>query len=329
MKTARKKAVVVDCAFPDLERERAAAAAGDASFVALQNAAESEIVEALRDADLVFAQFARIPEAAVAAMRTGAVIVRYGVGLDNLPLAACAARGVRVCNVPDYGAEEVADHALAMLLGLHRRLPQLDAAVRAGEWGGDDRADAVAPIDSLTLGILGFGRIGRAVAKRASAFGVACAACDPAADEEAIHAAGATPVALAELWRRADWLSLHAPSTPATRQILNRESLAQTKRGVIVVNCARRRLDKRIRFGRRFALRRRRRGRLGCLFGRAARRRFAAARRAECDSHAAYRLALEPRFAALTATRRRRRACARCAANLCAAKSAPTRNAPA
>ena len=239
MKTARKKAVVVDCAFPDLERERAAAAAGDASFVALQNAAESEIVEALRDADLVFAQFARIPEAAVAAMRTGAVIVRYGVGLDNLPLAACAARGVRVCNVPDYGAEEVADHALAMLLGLHRRLPQLDAAVRAGEWGGDDRADAVAPIDSLTLGILGFGRIGRAVAKRAAAFGVACAACDPAADEEAIHAAGATPVALAELWRRADWLSLHAPSTPATRQILNRESLAQTKRGVIVVNCAR------------------------------------------------------------------------------------------
>lgn len=233
------KVVVTDYNFTDLAAEQACAEQGQASFTAHQCTTATEVIDVLRDAKLAFVQLVDVPAAAVANMAAEAVIVRYGVGVDNLPLAACAKHGVRVCNVPDYGMAEVAEHACALLLALHRRLPALDAQIRGGDWDAIAVVNSVPSLSQTTLGLLGCGRIGQEVIARMSKFGVRVIAHDPGLAAEQIQAAGATSVTLEELFAQAELLSLHAPAIPSTAQIINQESIALMQDGVIIVNCAR------------------------------------------------------------------------------------------
>jgi D-3-phosphoglycerate dehydrogenase len=173
------------------------------------------------------------------------VISRYGVGLDNVDLDAASDAGIVVTHYPGYCTAEVADHALAMILAHNRRIVEQDRALREGAWlehGPATRRILRGPIQPLreqTLGIVGFGRIGQAVAARAKPFGVSIIAADPYIDPEIIRGAGAEPVTLEELLRRADIVTVHTPLTPETRGMIDAAALALMRPSAVLVNTAR------------------------------------------------------------------------------------------
>lgn len=162
------------------------------------------------------------------------VVARSGIGYDNVDVAACAALGVAACNTPDAPTVSTAEHALALLLAVTKRLRSAVGGLESGL--GDHRARSSAiELEGLTLGLLGCGRIGGRMSRYGKALGMRVLVCDPYLD------AGepAEPTDLDGLWSRSDVISLHAPATPETHQIVNRASLARMRTGVVIINCAR------------------------------------------------------------------------------------------
>jgi D-3-phosphoglycerate dehydrogenase len=171
-------------------------------------------------------------------------VVRRGVGYDNVDVTAATELGIPVAIVPDASVEEVSDHALALLVALERRLVPLDSAVHAGAWARDPagiqqaRAGARRLAD-LTLGIVGFGRIGQALARKALPLYRAVLASDPAVQPDVAERAGVELVDLDRLRTTADHVSVHAPLVNATRNLVNAAFLAALPRGAILVNTSR------------------------------------------------------------------------------------------
>lgn len=166
-------------------------------------------------------------------------VVRCGVGYDNVDIQAAGALGVVVCNVPDYGTEDVADHALMMLLAIARRLKRLDDSIRAGQW--DPTLMFGAPrLRGRTLGVLGCGRIGTAMALRGKALGMRVVFYDPYQPPGYEKALGVERAYdLDGFLRQAEFVSIHTPLTEETRHIINAESIAKLPRGAYVINTAR------------------------------------------------------------------------------------------
>jgi len=168
------------------------------------------------------------------------VIVRYGVGVDNIDLEAATARRVFVANVPDYGAEiEVSEHAVALYLAVQRRIVTRDREVRSGVWGVGQAA-LIPSREDAVLGLIGCGRIGLAAARKFRALGFGrVLACDPSLNADIAAAERITPVDLETLCREADVVSLHAPLTDQTRYIIDAGCLALMKPTTILVNVSR------------------------------------------------------------------------------------------
>jgi D-3-phosphoglycerate dehydrogenase len=166
------------------------------------------------------------------------VVASCSVGYDHVAYEEAERRGVWVCNVPDYCVEEVADHSLALLLGLLRGIVELDRSVRAGAWDWTAAGD-LRRIQGTRLGVIGFGRIGRALAERASAVGFDVWATDPAVSPEAIAAAGAKAASLDELLESCEAFSLHLPLTPETKGLIGARELARMPGGSVLVDTAR------------------------------------------------------------------------------------------
>jgi D-3-phosphoglycerate dehydrogenase/C-terminal binding protein len=166
-------------------------------------------------------------------------IVRAGVGVDNVELAYAAERGIPVCNVPDYGTEEVADHTMALLLALVRKLRQLDLHARGGGW--DWRTIGSVPrLRGTALGIIGFGRIGSAVARRAQAFGMSVGFYDPYVASGTEKAHGVTRYeSLPELLDQSHIISIHVPLTTETFRLIGRAELQRMNEETILINTAR------------------------------------------------------------------------------------------
>jgi D-3-phosphoglycerate dehydrogenase len=181
---------------------------------------------------------------ALAALPRLRAVVRRGVGHDNVDVEAATRLGIVVANVPDASIEEVSDHALAMLLGLERNVALLDRAVRRGRWQEDPAGVQSIRVSSrrladLTLGVVGFGRIGRALVRKARSVYPAILVTDPAADETAVRTAGAQLVGLRTLLQRADHVSLHAPMASSNRHLIGADELADMRVGAVLVNTAR------------------------------------------------------------------------------------------
>lgn len=206
-------------------------------------AGQCKTVEALiplvRDVDAVITQFAPVKAEVIAAMAKARVIVRYGIGVDNIDLEAARERGIPVCNVPDYCIDEVADHTLAFILSTTRQVVPHCLHIRDGKWGLATAVDRFWTLRDQTVGIVGFGRIGREVAARLGPFKCRRLVFDPVMGAEAIHAAGCEPVSLDDLIAQSDIVTLHCPSTPQTRKMLDGEALGRMKQGAVVVNLAR------------------------------------------------------------------------------------------
>lgn len=181
-----------------------------------------------------------IGQAELAACPDLQIVVRYGVGTDNIDLAAARARRIYVANVPDYGAEhEVSDHALALYLSVQRRIPSRDAEVRSGQWGIGQSA-LIPDRENATLGLIGCGRIGLMAMRKFRAFGFdRVLVHDPFMTPASAAEAGVTLTDLDTLCKHADVVSLHAPLTPQTRHILNAPRLALMKPTSIVINVSR------------------------------------------------------------------------------------------
>lgn len=173
------------------------------------------------------------------------VIARYGVGLDNVDLDAAADLGIVVTHYPQYCTSEVADHAVAMVLNLNRRISELDQDLHEGAWATKGRQTAQivrGPLNAMfatTVGIVGLGRIGEAVAARIVPFGSRILVYDPYIDPDAIRRAGAVPAMFDELLAESDVITLHCPLTPETRDLLGPEQFAKMKPTVAIVNTCR------------------------------------------------------------------------------------------
>jgi D-3-phosphoglycerate dehydrogenase len=206
----------------------------------LQTNEEADVARRGSDADVLLVYHnIKLTEIALDALPRVKAVIRCGVGYDNVDLEAAGKRGIVVCNVPDYGTEEVADHALMLLLALARRLLPADRAIREGNWD-ITRVFGAPRLRGRTLGIVGCGRIGTALTLRAKALGLGVVFYDPYLPDGIDKALGVERVyTLEELLPRAEFLSLHCPLTKQTRHILNSRTLAQLPRGAYVINTAR------------------------------------------------------------------------------------------
>jgi D-3-phosphoglycerate dehydrogenase len=228
--------VITDATFPEVLAEEEAARTRGASFHRAACKSAEEVAEALRGARVAVVQFAPLTREAIAGLAPGATAIRYGVGYDNFDLAALRDHDIKAAYVPDYCTEEVADHTAAMALSLLRKLPQLDASVRRGEWAAVKLSKPLKPFRETTIGFLGFGRIAQEVRHRLAPFGFQFVAHDPWQDGK--HD-GVRFVDLPALLAESDLLSLHAPSTEETRGVISAEALARMQPHAVIVNSAR------------------------------------------------------------------------------------------
>lgn len=197
-----------------------------------------KLLEAVADADALLVRSATTVDAEViAAAPKLKIVARAGVGLDNVDVDAATARGVLVVNAPTSNIHSAAEHALALLLSAARQVPAADATLRERTWKRSSFSGT--EIFGKTVGVVGLGRIGQLVAQRLAAFGTHVIAYDPYVSSARAAQIGIELVSLDELLGRADFISVHLPKTKETAGLLNKENLAKTKRGVIIVNAAR------------------------------------------------------------------------------------------
>lgn len=232
------KIVLTDHGFASIEQEQRLFSAAGYTLVVVQSKDPAVLIEACRDADALLVQWAPITPEVIASLKHCKIIVRYGIGVDNVDLQAAGARGIPVCNIPDYCIDEVADHSLSLALALARQVPQTDAATRGGTWKILPPSPFPA-FRSTTFATAGFGRIARAVLERARVFGFKLAAYDPFVPAAAFAEAGVRSLSISELWSEAGIISLHLPLTAETKHLVNRTTLGQLRRDAVIVNTAR------------------------------------------------------------------------------------------
>lgn len=198
------------------------------------------LLDGVAGADLIMLRDTVVDAALLDAAPRLRGLVRYGVGLDKIDLDAARDRRIMVANVPDYGADiEVADHTLALFLAVRRRIVTRDPAVRNGAWEVGQK-EPMQRIAGATLGLVGYGRIARAVHRRFTAFGVERVVVhDPFLDERTARAAGVIAVSLEELAGEADVLSFHAPGRADLRPTLDAGLIGRLRPGVVILNTAR------------------------------------------------------------------------------------------
>ncbi|MFM7555640.1 MAG: C-terminal binding protein [Verrucomicrobiota bacterium] len=232
---------ITDHTFPDLDLEAAVLRPAGVDIVSLKEKhPPAETAALVREADAVITQFAAIDATVIGAMSRARAIVRYGIGYDNVDGAAARERGIPLCNIPDYCIDEVADQTLAFLLALTRQVVPNTLAVRAGRWGLATPLASMAALRHLTVGVVGFGRIGREVVRRLLAFRARVLVYDPVVAPAEITAAGAEPVAsLGDLLAQADVVTPHCPSNPATRRLFHAGTFAAMRPGALFINVGR------------------------------------------------------------------------------------------
>ena len=227
--------VITDCDHGDVDPERAVLDGHDVELKVLACRTPEEVAAQAGDADVLINQYVPITAAVLDALPRCRLVVRYGVGVDNVDLRAATERGVWVANVPDYGRDEVADHTLALALALLRGVVALDRSVRDGTWDLDP-ARPLRRLATFTWGVVGCGAIGTAVARRAAGLGMRVLGYDlPTVRSEA----PIERVPLEELLEEADLVSLHAALTPDTRHLVGAAALARMRPTAHLVNTAR------------------------------------------------------------------------------------------
>ena len=200
--------------------------------------APNELVEAIRGCEgLIVRSETKVTDALMSSTPQLKVVGRAGVGVDNIDVPSATARGIVVMNAPDGNTITTAEHTMALLIALARSVPQANSSLRAGKW--ERKGFVGVELQGKTLGIIGLGRIGRAVASRARAFGMTSIAYDPFIAPEQARDLEIEVAPLEEVFSRADFLTVHTPLTNETRGIVGPAAFGRMKRGVRIINCAR------------------------------------------------------------------------------------------
>ncbi len=211
-----------------------------AEMVEIPPGTEDEFVKAARDADALYAKGRSITKRMIDGLDRCRVIALGSVGVDSVDIAAATARGIPVTNVPDTFIEEVADHAMMLILATFRRLVVQDRLVREGRWkDGRPMLYQFPRLMGQTLGFVAFGHVARAVAVRARAFGVHMLAYDPYVEELVLSQYDVEPTGLAEVLQRSDIISMHAPATPDAHHLLTEEHFRMMKPTALFINTGR------------------------------------------------------------------------------------------
>lgn len=200
---------------------------------------EATIAQLAPQADVILTCYAPITARVIAVAERLKGIVKYGVGVDSIDLEAAAAKGVPVAHCPDYGTDTVADHAFALMIGVARKLTVIDTAMRSAGWLWPEPAYRGVSLAGKTIGLVGFGRIGKAMARRAAGFGMRLKVYDPYVPEDTHGIGNLTFAPLDEVLTDADFLSMHCVLTPETRHIIGASELARMKPSAIIVNVSR------------------------------------------------------------------------------------------
>jgi D-3-phosphoglycerate dehydrogenase len=199
---------------------------------------ESKVIEAARNAHVIMCDTSPVTRKVIETLPELVGVVEYGIGYDNIDVNAATENGVLVCNVPDFMTSEVADHTVALILALTRKLNRMSRSTRRGEWNWREFRP-ISALDGKTIGIIGFGRIGRQVAERMRSFGTQVIAYDPYVTRETMEKLGARPCELDGLLENSDIVSIHTPLTQQTRQLIGKRELAKLKCTAVLVYTSR------------------------------------------------------------------------------------------
>lgn len=233
------KVVVTDWEYADLRFEENVLLRHDSiKLVSAQCKTEEDVIEACRDADALINQYAPIGRKVIEALEKCKVITRYGVGVNTIDLDAATEKGICVANVPDYCMDEVADHALALLLSWTRKITLANYHVKNGKWD----FKVTQPIYRLrgrTIGLVGFGKIPQMLAEKVKPLGLKVLAYDPYFPKNLAEEKGVALVELDELCAQSDFISVHAPLMEATRGMIGEQQFARMKKDAIIINTSR------------------------------------------------------------------------------------------
>jgi D-3-phosphoglycerate dehydrogenase / 2-oxoglutarate reductase len=229
---------VTDYVFSSLEPEQRVLAPLGVELRPAQCQSEEEIIELTKGVDAVLNCYAKMTARVIEKLDRCKIISRYGIGVDNVDLVAATRAKILVTNVPDYCVDEVSDHALALLLALARRIATADGAVKVGTW--DIVAHArIRRLRGQTLGLLGFGKIAKALASKVQPLGMKVMVYDPYLEAELIARHGVQAVDLDTLLRESDTVSIHVPLSPETRNLIGQVELARMKPTAFLINTSR------------------------------------------------------------------------------------------
>ena len=234
-----KKVLVTDYVWPSVEPERAVLAEIGAELVVAPDGSEETLASLARDVDGILFCFAQVTDKVLRAAERCIVAGRYGVGVDNIAVDTATELGIAVTRVPDYCVEEVSDHVMALLLSWNRRVALLDNSVKTTGWGSVPLTMRMMRLRGKKLGIIGFGRIGRAVCRKALAFGFEVLAYGPRLTPETAAEQGARSVDMRTLLSESDFITLHPPLTYETQNMISRDELAMMKPEAFLINTAR------------------------------------------------------------------------------------------
>lgn len=228
-----------DHALPTDERVRPLLADAGVELIEAPSPTEDAIIANAAQADVLAVIKEPITERVLRSLPRLRLVMKLGIGVNTIDLAAAARHGVQVANVPDANHIEVGSHAVALLLSLVRALPTFDRDVRRGVWSASTSGHGLHRIDTLTVGVIGMGRTGAYVAHAAGALSMRVVGHDPFMSDDAIRERGAEPVTLDRLLEVSDVVSLHIPLTDETRHLMSHERFAAMKHGSYLVNIAR------------------------------------------------------------------------------------------
>ena len=233
------KVLVTDYVWPSVEPERAVLAQIGAELVVAPDGSEDTLAGLAGDVDGILTCFAQVTENVLRAAEKCVVVGRYGVGVDNIAVDTATELGMAVTYVPDYCVEEVSDHVMGLLLTWNRRVAYFDRLVKTSGWGSLSLTMPILRLRGKTLGIVGFGRIGQAVCRKALAFGFEVLAADPFVPAETAAQLGGKMVDMPTLLKESDFVTLHSPLIPETRNLIGAPELALMKPNAFLINCAR------------------------------------------------------------------------------------------
>lgn len=234
----RPKFVITDFQFPNIDAEKSIIENAGGHLVPHHCKTEQDVMERAADADVLLVQWAPISRSVIEQLPNCKVIVRYGIGLDNIDIAAARHRGIAVRNIPDYCIDEVADHTVALALSLARQVEAIDRQVRHGKWSIVPPRPMLAARQS-TFVTIGYGRIARAVLDRARAFKFRLATCDPYLGPDVELPPDVARLEFEEALATADILALNVPLTEETRHMMNAAAFVRMKPTSLLINTAR------------------------------------------------------------------------------------------